>query len=75
MTVETTPYPAYGGPRASQHLRQKAGDYRGAADELRAELEAAERAFGTAFERADERTSTRDRIRDLTKRPGRRIGA
>lgn len=75
MTAETTPYLAYGGPRSAKHLRQKAEDYRGKAEELRAELDAAERASGVAFERADERTSTRDRIRDLTKRPARRIGA
>ncbi|PYY44019.1 hypothetical protein DEJ03_12695 [Curtobacterium sp. MCLR17_043] len=75
MTVNTTPYPAYGGPRAAKNLRQKAGDYRGAAEELRAELDAAERAFGAAFERTDQTTSTRDRIRDLAKRPVRRIGA
>ncbi|MBF4604714.1 hypothetical protein [Curtobacterium sp. VKM Ac-2884] len=75
MTVETTPYPAYGGPRAAKRLRQKACDYRGAAEELRAEVEAAERAFGAAFERADELSTTRDRIRDLIKRPARRIGA
>jgi hypothetical protein len=42
---------------------------------MRAELDAAERAFGAAFERVDQTTSTRDRIRDLTKRPARRIGA
>lgn len=46
MTAETTPYPAYGGPRSAKHLRQKAEDYRGEAEELRAELDAAERAFG-----------------------------
>lgn len=64
MTVNTTPYPAYGGPRAAKNLRQKAGDYRGAAEELRAELDAAERAFGAAFERTDQTASTRDRIRE-----------
>lgn len=76
MTVETTPYPAYGGPHAARHLRRRADDYRGAAEELRAELAAAERAFGVAFDESDQRNSTRDRIRGLTtKRPSRRIGA
>lgn len=27
MTVNTTPYPAYGGPRAAKNLRQRADDY------------------------------------------------
>lgn len=75
MTIQTTPYPAYYGPRAAGLLRLRAEDYRGAAEELRAELDATERYFTAAFERADESSSTRDRIRDLAKRPTRRIGA
>jgi|GEM_PF-2937562 len=75
MTIETTPYPAYGGPHAAAVLRLRAEVYRGAAEELRAELDATERYFTAAFERVDESSSTRDRIRDLAKRPTRRIGA
>ncbi|MGN8050081.1 hypothetical protein ACTJKO_10365 [Curtobacterium sp. 22159] len=50
MTIQTTPYPAYYGPRAAGLLRLRAQDYRGAAEELRAELDATERYFTAAFE-------------------------
>lgn len=71
--TDMKPYPSQG-RAAAQSLRTQAVRLRARADEVRAQLDAANEAFGAALARDDAKRTTADRITELA-RGARKLGA
>lgn len=68
INIDNLPsYPANLGPAAAKRLEAQRAKYRERADELRAELAAADEQWAIAFRHEDERENALDRVARLAK--------